>query len=126
MLLITMSCHVFARVETIEKVEGVGAEQSEEDTGKHKVDVPHNPGSGNVHDDIKNTMKNAWDTIATIVQMLAVGCVVFAGVRYMLSSADQRADIKQGMIFLAVGAAIIFGATLIIRLVVSSFNSIVQ
>ena len=87
---------------------------------------PYDPGSGNLPGDIEKTMKNTWATVATIVQILAVACVVFAGVRYMLSAADQRADIKQGMIFLAVGATIIFGATSLIRLVASSFNSIVQ
>lgn len=107
MLLIAMPCHVFA---------------------SNVSNGPYNPGSGNALDnmEIKNTMKNTWATVATIVQILAVACVVFAGVRYMLSAADQRADIKQGMIFLAVGATIIFGATSLIRLVASSFNSIVQ
>ena len=76
--------------------------------------------------DIKNTTKNVWATVAVIVQILCVGCVVFAGLRYMFASADQKADIKQGLIYLAAGAFIVFGAVSIIQLVTGAANSIIE
>lgn len=65
----------------------------------------------------KNEAGYIWATIATVVQIAAVACVVFAGLRYMFASADQKADIKQGMIYLAIGAVLVFGAVSIVRLV---------
>ena len=71
------------------------------------------------------TAKSVWATIAVIVQFICVGCMVFAGLRYMFASADQKADIKQGLIYLALGAFIVFGAISIIQLVSGSANSII-
>ena len=78
-----------------------------------------------VGDGVKNTSKNIWATVIFLVQMLCVGCVVFAGLRYMFASADQKADIKQGLIYLAGGAFIVFGAVSIIKLVTSAANSVI-
>lgn len=60
---------------------------------------------------------NIWATVITIVQILAVAAVVFAGLRYMFASADQKADIKKSMGILVVGAILVFAATTIIRFV---------
>lgn len=60
----------------------------------------------------------AWNTVRLILQILAVAAVVFAGVRYMFASADQKADIKKSMGILAIGAALVFGATYIIDFIV--------
>jgi len=60
----------------------------------------------------------AWNTVRTILQVLAIAAVVFAGVRYMFASADQKADIKKSMGILAIGAALVFGATFIIDFIV--------
>ena len=77
-----------------------------------------------VNEQIKNKMGYVWATIATVVQVAAVACVVFAGLRYMFASADQKADIKQGMIYLGLGAVLVFGAVLVVRLVVNAANQI--
>lgn len=70
--------------------------------------------------------KNIWQTVVTIVQILAVAAIVFAGLRYMFASADQKADIKKSMGILAIGAVLVFGATLLIDLVFNATNSILQ
>lgn len=67
---------------------------------------------------------NIWQTVVTIVQILAVAAIVFAGLRYMFASADQKADIKKSMGILAIGAVLVFGATLLIDLIFSATNSI--
>lgn len=70
-----------------------------------------------VNGNIKSTVQNVWATIALLVQIASVAAVVFAGLRYMFASADQKADIKQGLTYLAIGAVLIFGAVSIIQLV---------
>ena len=61
--------------------------------------------------------QNIWATVITIVRILAVAAVVFAGLRYMFASADQKADIKKSMGILAIGAVLVFGATFILTLI---------
>ena len=75
---------------------------------------------------VTGTAKNIWSTVVTIVQILAVAAVVFAGLRYMFASADQKADIKKSMGILAIGAVLVFGATLIIQLVGSATTSVLN
>ncbi len=60
-----------------------------------------------------------WGTVTLILQVLAVAAVVFAGVRYMFSSADGKADIKKQTIGLIVGAILVFAASAIINFVVN-------
>ena len=62
---------------------------------------PSDPGQGTVDGKIQNKTQYVWATVVTIVQIASVAAVVFAGLRYLFSSADQRADIKQGLIYLS-------------------------
>ncbi|MDD2627640.1 MAG: TrbC/VirB2 family protein [Clostridia bacterium] len=92
------------------------------------VEVPNEIGTpnaqpGNRLEGIDTVAKNVWKTISTIVQFLAIGAVVFAGVRYMFASADQKADIKQQTVILIVGAVLVFGATTIADLISKAANS---
>jgi len=82
-------------------------------------------GSGSPDSGITSTAQNIWATVVTIVQILAVAAVVFAGLRYMFASADQKADIKKSMGTLAIGAILVFGATLVIQLV-AGFTDVIN
>lgn len=87
--------------------------------------TPTNPyQGGSVNTQVANVTKDAWATIVVIVQIVAVACVVFAGLRYMFASADQKADIKKGLIYLSIGAILVFCATTIIKFVVDATNEI--
>ena len=79
---------------------------------------------GSAANGIKATAQNAWQTVASVLQILSVAAVVFAGVRYMFASADQKADIKKGMIILVIGAVLVFGATTILKVVQNAANSV--
>ena len=79
-----------------------------------------------VEDDLKSAVEGAWSTVATIVQILSVACFVFAGLRYMFASADQKADIKKGLIYLGVGALIVFSATSIAKLIATGAESMLK
>lgn len=68
-----------------------------------------------------NTMTNAtnaveriWNSAKLVLQVVSLAIVIACGVRYMLASADQKADIKKSLGFLALGCAIVFGTTLVI------------
>ena len=74
-------------------------------------------GNGSAASGVETAAQNIWSTVVTIVQILAVAAVVFAGLRYMFASADQKADIKKSMGTLAIGAVLVFGATLVLQFV---------
>ena len=66
-----------------------------------------------------------WNTVSLVVQVIAVATVVFAGVRYMYSSAEIRADIKRGLSYLAIGAVFVFAAASVARFVVRAGDHII-
>lgn len=89
--------------------------------------VPYNPyNPGNVNSVAATKAKTIWATIATIVQILAAGCVVFAGLRYMFAAPSQKADIKQGLIYLTIGAVLVFSATAVIRFVAKAAENVLN
>ena len=51
------------------------------------------PSGGTAISNVTTSAKKVWGTVTTIVQILAFAAIVFAGVRYMFASADQKADI---------------------------------
>lgn len=71
-----------------------------------------------------NAVQNVWGIILTILQVAAIAAVVFAGVRYMFASADSKADIKKQMIWLVVGAVLVFGASTVIQFIVNTTKDI--
>ena len=87
---------------------------------------PSDPGYNQnlIDNKIEGKVKDVWATVVTVVQVLAVACVVFAGLRYMFASADQKADIKQGLMYLAIGAIFVFGAIKIIDIVTKTFGEV--
>ena len=70
---------------------------------------------GNEAKEVSSVAANIWSTIIVIVRILAIAAVVFAGIRYMFASADQKADIKKSMGILVVGALLVFGATYLLE-----------
>ena len=62
-------------------------------------------------------VNNVWGIILTILQVAAIAAIVFSGVRYMFASADSKADIKKQMVWLVVGAVLVFAASTVIKLI---------
>lgn len=83
------------------------------------------PTGENTTNKVQKVTGNVWATVRVIVQILAVAAVVFAGLRYMFTSADGRADIKKDMLYLVIGAVLVFGATTVINFVVDATNEII-
>ncbi|MEG0873084.1 MAG: TrbC/VirB2 family protein [Clostridia bacterium] len=70
------------------------------------------------------TVNRVWGIVLTVLQVAAIAAVVFAGVRYMFASANEKADIKKSMITLAVGAILVFGASTVVQFLIGSFKEI--
>ena len=47
----------------------------------------------------------------------AVGMLLYLGIKYMMSSANEKADLKKGAINYVIGAIVVFAATTIVTLV---------
>ena len=67
-----------------------------------------------------NQPTGAGETVGTIVGMMqwvgyaiAVGMLVYIGIKYVMASADEKADLKQALIKYVIGAIIIVFATTI-------------
>lgn len=73
---------------------------------------------------LENKVGNVWGTVLTILRILAVAAIVFAGVKYMFASAEGKADIKGGMIGLVVGAIMVFGASIVIDIIMSAAEKV--
>ena len=65
------------------------------------------------------SVKKIWGTILLVLQVLAVAAFCCAGVKYMFASADTKANLKNRMVGLMVGAVLVFGATGVINLIVN-------
>lgn len=69
-------------------------------------------------------VNNVWGIILTILQVAAIAAIVFSGVRYMFASADSKADIKKQMVWLVVGAVLVFAASTVIKLITTVANDV--
>lgn len=65
-----------------------------------------------------------WNTASVIIQIVAIGAIVFAGVRYMFASANDKADIKKQTVILVVGAALVFAAVPIAKFIADTADQI--
>ena len=71
---------------------------------------------------VVSTAKNIWATAASVVQILAVAAIVFAGLRYMFAAADTKADIKKQTIVLMLGAVLVFSAVTFLGVISDAIN----
>lgn len=60
--------------------------------------------------EIDNATNKIWGTFVIIAQTLSIAAIVFTGLRYMFTNADDRADIKLQTIILVIGSVLVFAA----------------
>jgi len=70
--------------------------------------------------------RGVWSFVKTTIQVASIGAIIFAGIRYMLASADQKADIKKSMGTLVLGAVIVFASTTVINFVVGIIKNLTE
>ena len=69
--------------------------------------------------EINSSVSKIYNTVAIVVQVAAVIGIIFVGLKYMFASADSKADIKQSMIAIAIGCALVFTAGSVVRIITS-------
>lgn len=76
----------------------------------------------------ENQIQNVGNYIATIIRnigiVLAVILLMILGIKYMVGSAEEKADYKKTMIPYLVGVVVLFGASAIAQVVISMGSSI--
>lgn len=91
----------------------------------YRTDVGFDPsllGNSDIDPKVKNVGKSISKTVFTLLQILSFIGIVVTGIKYMYSSADQKADIKKGIIYLIIGMILVFGASTVANFVVDSFD----
>lgn len=82
--------------------------------------------TGNKLTGVTNLAGSIWNTVAVVIQILAIAAIVIAGVRYMFASADTKADIKKQTIVLVAGAILVFAAVPIAKFIGDVANNAVK
>ena len=64
---------------------------------------------------IEELTKQILGLVQWIAMAFAVGMLLYIAIKYMMSSANEKADLKKGLINYVIGAAIMFGVTAILE-----------
>ncbi len=70
------------------------------------------------------TVNKVWGVVLTILQVAAIATIVFCGVKYMFASAENKAELKKTLPGLAVGAILVFGASMVVQFLTGAFSDI--
>lgn len=91
-------------------------------TGINPEDYKSNgPSTGDVKDMYKfgGSVAGAIQIIGTIV---SVGAIMILGIRYMVASADEKAEYKERMLPYLIGAILLFGASNVVKIIYNIFK----
>lgn len=75
---------------------------------------------------IDNAVSSVWSTVLTVLQICAIAAIVFAGVKYMFAAADQKAEIKNGLVGLVVGAILVFAASTVVQFIIDASKEVIK
>lgn len=73
---------------------------------------------------IDNSVNKIWGSVVLILQVLSVTAFISAGVRYMFSSADTRANIKVQMMWLIIGSLFVFASSTIVGFITKAAEEV--
>lgn len=76
-----------------------------------------NPTTSNVDDSVKTAGNNILGYVQVIGSFIAVGVLMFLGIKYMTSSPSEKGDIKKSMIPYIIGAVILLTAVNIVPII---------
>lgn len=60
---------------------------------------------------LDGVMGKVLGVVKAIAVAFAIGMLLYVGIKYVMASANEKADLKKGSISYVIGAVIIFGAT---------------
>lgn len=75
--------------------------------------------------DIVEPVGRVLSTVVLILQICAVGGVVFMGVKYMYAASEDKAKIKQTLIWVVLGTILVFAAPTIINFISNSADRVI-
>lgn len=88
------------------------------------VDPIQNPGSGTVDTGVKTSTGKVWGLVNMIFQIAAISTLLACGVKYMLTSAEGKAEVKKMLLPIVVGVLLVYGSYAVIEIVRAIFNDI--
>lgn len=68
---------------------------------------------------VLNAVDRVWSIINFSVNILAVSVLIYVGIKYMMASAEQRANLKESMGTFVIGVIIAFASTNVINFVIN-------
>lgn len=71
-----------------------------------------------------DTFSKIFGTIFLVLKTVGVLGIVIEGVRYMYAGAQSKAKIKQNLLWIVVGTVFIFGADIVLGLIIDGWNGI--
>lgn len=90
-------------------------------TSVFAVNIDTLKNQGNISSEATNSMSKIGGTIINFItnaaMILAVVVIAVLGVKYMIGSAEEKAEYKKSMMPYLVGAVLVFGATTIAKVV---------
>lgn len=115
----------------VSKINGSGQDTNKVDEdGDGSVgnpDSPSLPSNGNATvGRLSSATGKIWSTFAIIAQMLSITAIIFTGLRYMFTNADERADIKMQTILLVIGASLVFAAVPFANFIIGVVNQTIK
>ena len=95
-------------------------------TGR-QVDIGQIQSKGNISDNSIDAMESLGGTIIKYItnaaMVIAVVMVAALGIKYMVGSAEEKAEYKKSLLPLLIGAILVFGAAAIARVIVGLAGS---
>lgn len=70
------------------------------------------------------TFSNIFGTIFRILKILCVFGIAYNGVKYMYAGAQDKAKIKQSLLYIAIGTVCVFGADIIIGIIANAWEKV--
>lgn len=74
---------------------------------------------------INSVINEIFSTVSVVANTCAIIAIVLMGLKYMLTTADERAELKKRMVPLVIGLALIYASAQILGLIVSIADSII-
>lgn len=68
--------------------------------------------------DISSSVQSIVNAVAYFGYAIAMGMLIFLGIKYAMSPANEKADVKQGSINYLIGAFFIIGASTVANIIV--------
>ena len=73
---------------------------------------------------LNSPISKVYGSFMLICKILGVAGIMVNGVRYMYASSNDKAKIKQSLIFVVIGTIFIFATDVVVRIVVGSWGDI--